>query len=150
MPAVLGEWSTRTNKGLLELRDQRELRDMSVARRQLLYPAASAWWASAKVQRGMAARIPQLSGLQGSQLKGETLGDPYRIILATLWAVEVSNVFVGSIRHHGHLWSLPVALRNAIGVLKVERLCSADPTVQPLLEAGLLLLHRVEEQADAA
>jgi len=71
-------------------------------------------------------------------------------MLATLRAVKVADVIVGSISHHGHLWRLPVALRNAIGVLTAERSCSVDPTVQPLLEAGLVLLHRVEEQADAA
>ena len=150
MPAVLGEWSCRNDKGLVALYEQRELRDISVARRQVLYPATPAWWASVEVPRGMAARIPQMVGLQGSQLKGETLGGPYHIILATLWAVEVADVFVGSIRHHGHLWRLPVALREAFAVLTVERLCSADSTIQPLLEAGLVLLRRVEEQADAA
>jgi len=39
-------------------------------------------------------------GLKGSQLMGETLGGPYIIMLATLWAVEVADVFIDSIRHH--------------------------------------------------
>jgi len=149
MPAVLGEWSCRNDKNLLALYEQRELRDVSVARRQVLYPATPAWWAPVEVPRGMAGRIPQMVGLQGSQLMGETLGGPYHIMLTTLVAVEVSDVFVGSIRHHRHLWRLPVALREAFGVLTTERLCSADPTVQPLLEAGLVLLRLVKEQADA-
>jgi len=87
MPAVLGEWSCLNDKGILALYEQRELRDISVARRQALYPATPAWWASVEVPRGMAARIPQMVGLQGSLLMGETLGGLYHIMLATLWAV---------------------------------------------------------------
>jgi len=34
----------------------------------------------------------------------EPLGGPYHLMLAALWAVEVADVFLGSIRHHGHLW----------------------------------------------
>jgi len=102
-----------------------------------------------EVPRGMAARIPQMVGLQGSQLMFETLKGPYHIILALLWAVEVAHVLVGSIRHHERLWRLPVALREAFGVLTAERLCSADSTAQPLLEAGLVLLRRMKEQAHA-
>jgi len=150
VPVVLRKWACRNDKGPLALYEQRELRDISVARRQVLYPATPAWWASVEVLRGMAARLPHMVGLQGSQLMGETLEGPYHCMLATLWAVEVADVFVGSIRHHGHLWRLPVALREAFAVLTAERLCSADSTVQPLLEAGPVLLRRVEEQADAA
>jgi len=147
VPAAMGEWTVRSSQKLLALYGQREIRDIPVVRRKALYPTTPAWWASLEVPRGMAARIPQLVGLQGSQLMGETLGGPYNIMLATLWAVDVGYVFVGSIRHHGHLWRLPVALRAAFGVLTTERLCSADPTMQPLLEAGLVLLHLVEEKA---
>ena len=102
-----------------------------------------------EVPRGMAARVPQMVGLQGSQLMGETLGGPYHIILALLWAVEAADVLVGSIRHDERLWRLPVALREAFGVLTAERLCSEDSTAQPLSEAGLVLLRRMKEQADA-
>ena len=122
IPAVLGEWYTRNYKGLLALYEQRELRDRSVARRQVLYPATPAWWASVEVPRGMAARIPQMVGLQGSQPMEETLGGPYHIMLTTLWAAEVADVFDGSICHHGHLCRLPVALREAFGVLTAKRL----------------------------
>jgi len=83
--------------------------------------------------------------LRGSKLMGEVLGGPYHIMLATLLAVEVADVFVGSIRHHGHLWRLPLALRTALVELTAERLCSADSSVRPLLEAGLELLRLVEE-----
>jgi len=153
MPSVLGEWSCRSDNGILALYEQRELRDTSVARRQVLYPPTPAWWASLEsleVRRGIAARFSRMVGLQDSQIMEKTLGGPYHIVLATLWAVEVSDVFVGSIRHHGHLWRLPVALREAFGVFMAERLCSADPTAQPLLEVGLVLLRRMEEQADAS
>jgi len=43
-----------------------------------------------------------------------------------------------------------VALRKAFGVLTAYRLCSNDPTAQPLLEAGLVLLRRMKEQADTS
>jgi len=89
MPAVLGEWSCRSDKGLHALYEQRELRDISVAHRQVLYPATLALRAFAEVPRGMAARMSQMDGLQGSQLMGETLGGPYHITLATLWGLEV-------------------------------------------------------------
>jgi len=101
------------------------------------------------VPRSMAARVPQMVELQGSQLMGEPLGGPYHLMLAALWAVEVADVFLGSIRHHGHLWCLPMAIRSAFADLTPERLCSADPSAQPLLEAGLKLLRLIEEQAPA-
>jgi len=87
--------------------------------------------------------------LQGSQLTGEPLGGPYHLMLAALRAVEVADVFLGSMRHHGHLWRLPMAIRSAFADLTPERLCSADPSAQPLLEAGLKLLRLIEEQAPA-
>jgi len=97
----------------------------------------------------MAARVPQMVALQGSQLMGEPLWGPYHLMLASLWAVEVADVFLGSIRHHGHLWRLPIAIRSASADLTPERWCSADPSAQPLLEAGLKLLQLIEEQAPA-
>jgi len=99
------------------------------------------------VPRGMAARVPQMVALQGSQLMGEPLGGPYHLMLAALWAVEVADVFLGSIRHHGNLWGLPMAIRSAFADLTPERLCSADPSAQSLLEAGLKLLRLVQERA---
>jgi len=69
--------------------------------------------------------MPKMLTLRGSKLIGEVLGGPYHIMLATLWAVEVADVFVGSIRHHGHLWRLPLVLRTALAELTAERLCSA-------------------------
>ena len=42
-------------------------------------------------------KILEVVGLKGSQLMGETLGGPYIIMLATLWAVEVADVFIYSI-----------------------------------------------------
>jgi len=69
------------------------------------------------------------------------------LMLAALWAVVVADVFLGSIRHHAHLWSLPMAIRSAFADLTPERLCSADPSAQHLLEAGLKLLRLVEERA---
>jgi len=66
-------------------------------------------------------------------------------MLATLWAAEVADVFVGSIRHHGHLWRLPLVLRTAFVELTAEQLRSADPSARPLLEAGLELLRLLEE-----
>jgi len=93
----------------------------------------------------MAARMPQMVALRGSKLMGEVLGGPYHIMLATLWAVEVADVFVGSIRHHGHLWRLPLVLRTALVELTTEILYSADSSARTLLEAGLELLRLVEE-----
>ena len=72
--------------------------------------------------RGMKARVPQMVALQGSQLMGEPLSGPYHLMLAALWAVEVADVFLGSIRQHGHLWRLPLAIRSAFADLKTERL----------------------------
>jgi len=42
----------------------------------------------------MAARVPQMVTLQGSQLMGEPLAGPYHLKLAALWAVEVADVFL--------------------------------------------------------
>ena len=54
---------------------------------------------------------------------------------------------VGTADHHGHLWCLPMAIRSAFSDLTTERLCSADPSARPLLEAGLKLLRLIEERA---
>jgi len=40
-----------------------------------------------------------------------------------------------------------MAIRSAFAYLTPERLCSADASAQPLLEAGLKLLRLIEEQA---
>jgi len=68
-------------------------------------------------------------------------------MLAALWAVEVTDVFLGSIRHHGHLWRLPMAIRSAFADLMPERLCSPDPSARPLPGAGLKLLRLIKERA---
>jgi len=147
VPEALGERSVRTTMGILALYEQREVRDVPVTRRKELYPNTPHWWPEVEVPRGMAARIPVLVGLRGSQLIDETLGGPYHAMLATLWVVEVADVFVGSIRHHGHLWRLPLALRTACLRLTTARMCAAQPSVQPVLEAGLELLRIIEVQA---
>jgi len=149
VPGALGEWTIRTSLRFLKLYEQREVRDVPVVRRKALYPTTPVWWEHVEVPRGMAARVPQMVALQGSQLMGEPLGGPYHLILAALWAVEVADVFLGSIRHHGHLWRLPMAIWSAFADLTPERLCAADPSAQPLLEAGLKLLRLVEEHAPA-
>ena len=149
VPGALGEWTIRTSLRVLTLYEQREVRDVPVVRRKALYPITPVWWEHVEVPRGMAARVPQMVALQGSQLMGEPLGGPYHLMLAALWAVEVADVFLGSIRHHGHLWRLPMAIRSAFADLTPERLCSADPSAQPLLEAGLKLLRLIEELAPA-
>ena len=96
-----GEWTVRTSLRLLTLYEQREVRDVPVVRRKALNTTAPVWWEHVDVPRGMAARVPQMVALQGSQLKGEPLGGPYHLMLAALWAVEVADVFLGSIRHLG-------------------------------------------------
>ena len=136
VPGALREWTIRTTLGVLVLHEQREVLKVPVSRRKALYPIAPLWWASVEVPHGMAARIPQMVALRGSKLMEEVLGGPYHIMLATLWAVEVADVFVGSIRHHGHLWRLPLVLRTALAELTAERLCSADSSARPLLEAA--------------
>jgi len=78
---------------------------------------------------------------------GGPLGGPYHLMLAALWAVEVADVFLESIRHHGHLWRLPMAIQSAFADMTPERLCSADPSARPLLEAGLKLLRLIEKRA---
>jgi len=78
---------------------------------------------------------------------GEPLGGPYHPILAALWAVEVADVFLGSMCHHGHLWRLPLAIRSASADLKPDRLCAAVHSARPLLEAGRELLRLIEERA---
>jgi len=147
VPVAMGEWTARTSLHLLTLYEQREVRDVPVVRRKALYPTTPVWWEHVEVPRDMAARVPQMLALQGSQLMGEPLGGPYHLMLAALWAVEVADVFIGSIRHHGHLWRLPMAIRSAFADLTPERLCSADPSTRPLLEAGLKLLLLIEERA---
>jgi len=121
VPGALGEWTVRTSLRLLTLYEQREVRDVPVVRRKALYPTTPVWWEHVEVPRGMAARVPQMVALQGSQLMGEPLGGPYLRMWAALWAVEVADVFLGSIRHHGHLWRLPMAIRSAFADLTPER-----------------------------
>jgi len=147
VPGALGEWTVRTSLRLLTLYEQREGRDVPLVRRKALYPTTPVWWERVEVPRGMAERVPQMVALQGSQLMGEPLGGPHHLMLAALWAVEVADVFLGSIRHHGHLWRLPIAIRSAFADVTPERLCSADPSARPFLEAGLKLLRIVEERA---
>jgi len=147
VPGALVEWTIRTSLRVLTLYEQREVRDVPVVRRKALYPTTPVWWEHVEVPRGMAARVPQMVALQGSQLMGEPLGGPYHLLLAALLAVEVADVFLGSIRHHEHLWCLPIAIRSAFADLTPERLCSADPAARPLLEAGLKLLRLIEEPA---
>jgi len=43
MPEVMEEWFCRSDMGILALYEQCELRDIPVARRQVLYPATPAW-----------------------------------------------------------------------------------------------------------
>jgi len=146
VPGALGEWTIRTSLRFLMLYEQREVRNVPVVRRKALYPTTPVW-EHVEVPRGMAAQVPQMVALQGSQLIGEPLGGPFHLMLAALWAVEVADVFLGSIRHHGHLWRLPMAIRSAFADLTPERLCSADPSARPLLEAVLKLLRLIEERA---
>jgi len=121
VPGALGEWTVRTSLRLLTLYEQREVRDVPGVRLKALYPTTPVWWEHVEVPRGMAARVPQMVALQGSQLMGEPLGGPYLRMWAALWAVEVADVFLGSIRHHGHLWRLPMAIRSAFADLTPER-----------------------------
>jgi len=145
VPGALGELIIRIFLGVLVLDEQREIQDVPVSRREALYPIGHFWWASVHVPHGMAARMPQMVALRGSNLMGDVLEGPYHVMLATLWAVEVANVFVGSIRHHGHLWRLLLVLQTALVELTAERLCSADLSARDLLEAGLELLRLVKE-----
>jgi len=147
VPGARGEWTVRTSLRLLTLYEQREVRDVPVVCRKALYTTTPVWWEHVGVPRGMAARVPQMVALQGIQLMGEPLGGPYHLMLAALWAGEVADVFLGSIRHHGHLWRLPMAISSAFADMTPERLCSADPSARPLLEAGLTLLRLTEERA---
>jgi len=126
------------------------VRDVPVVRRKGLYPTTPLWWKQVEVPRGTAARVPQMVARQKNQLMGEPLRGPYHLMLAALCAVEVADVFLGSILHHGHLWRLPLAIRSAFAYLKTERLCSADPSARPLLEARLELLRLIEERAPAS
>jgi len=150
VPTALWEWTIRNTLKVLALYEQREVREVPKEQLLGLYPACPTWWASVEVPRGMAARLPQMVGLQGGSLMEEPLGGAYHIMLATLWAVEVADVFVSSILFHGHLWRLPLALRSAFTSLTVERLCSTNPSVQPLLAAALTLLDQVEDYAAAS
>ena len=97
--------------------------------------------------RGMAARVPQMEALHGSHLTGEPPGGPFLLTLAALWAVEVADVILRSIRRNGHLWRLPMAIRSAFADLTPERLCVAEPSARPPLEAGRKLLRLIDEPA---
>ena len=103
VPGALGEWTVRASLHLLTLYEQREVHDVPVVRRKALFPTTPVWWEHGEVPRSMAARLPEMVALQESHLMKEPLGGPYHLMLAALWAVEVSNGFVGSIRHNGHL-----------------------------------------------
>jgi len=107
----MGEWTIRKSLGQLTLNEQREIRDVPVLSLRGLYAATSGWWELLEVTCGVAARVPQWMELQGGQLMGEPLMSPWHLMLAPLWAVEVADVFLGSMRHHGHLRHLPLALQ---------------------------------------
>ena len=140
VPGALGESTVRTSLHPLTLYEQRVVRDVPVVRRKARYFTISVWWGHFEVPRGMVTRVPQMVALQGSQLMGETLGSPFHLMLAAVRAVDVADVFLGSIRHHENLWRLPMAIRSAFSDLTPERLCSADPSIRLLHEAGLELL----------
>jgi len=146
-PGAMGQWTVRTSLHLRTLYEQREVRDVPVVRCKALYPTTPEWWEHVEGHRGVAARVPQMVALQGCQLMGEPLEGPYHLMLAALWAFEVADVFPGGIRHYGHLWRLPLAVLSAFSDLTPERLCSADPSAPPVLEAGLERLQYFEEWA---
>jgi len=127
IPGALVEWTIRTTLGDLVLHEQREGREVPVPRRTALYPIAPLWWASVEVPRGMAARMPHLVALCGSKLMGEALGGPYHIILAPLWAFEVADVFVSSIRRHGHFEASAPGLADG----STGTCCSAQQRISP-------------------
>jgi len=150
VPGATGEWTIRTFSGLPALYEQREVNDVPVVSRKGLHPSTPVWWDLFEVPRGMAARMPQMVALQGGQLMEEPLVGPYHFMLETLWAAERADVFVGSIRHHRHLWLLPLAMRSACTDPTTESLCSADPSVRTLVEAGVELLRLLEERESAS
>ena len=94
--------------------------------------------------RGMAARVTQMVALQRSQLMGEPLRGPYHLMLAAHWAVEVADVFLGSIRHcsttpealYWCLWALvrgnwmvggvSPLLRAATACVRLRRTCPGE------------------------
>ena len=80
VPRALGDWTVRATLRLLTPYEQREVRDVPVARRKALYPTTPVWWEHVDVPRGMAARVPQKVALQRSQLMGEPLGGPYHLV----------------------------------------------------------------------
>jgi len=147
VPGALGEWTVRTSLHHLTLHKRSKVRHVPLQRRKALNSTTRVCWEHVEVPRGMAARVPQMVALQRSQLMGEPLGGPFHLMLAALWAVEVAAVFLGSIRHHGHLWRFPMAIRSAFADLKPQRLCSAGSSTRALLEAGLRLLRLIEEWA---
>jgi len=129
VPGAMREWTVRTALHLLTLCEQPEVRNVPVVRRKALYPSTSVWWEHVEVPRGMAARVPQVVALHGSQLMGDPCGGPSHLMLAALWAVEVAHVFPGSIRRHGHLWRLPLSIRSAFADLTPN--ACARPTLLP-------------------
>jgi len=128
VPGAMGEWTDRTSLHLLTLYEKREVRDVTVVRRKALYPTTPVWWKHVEVPRGMAARVPQMVALQGIQLIREPLGGLYHLMLAALWAVEVADVFLESIRHHGHLWRLSMAIRSVTAGHLAPALGEPDPS----------------------
>jgi len=131
VPGAMRVLTFRPFLGLLALYMQREVRDVPRVRRKWLCPTTPVLWELDEVPRGMAAPGPQKMELQGETLMGELLGGPYHMQLATLRAVEVEDLFVGSIQHQGHLWRLPSATRSECAGLTTERLCWVDPSVRP-------------------
>jgi len=77
-------------------------------------------WKLVEVPGGISARAPQMALLKSSQLMGKPIGGREHLLLAALRATEVADVFVGSIHHHGYLWCLLVALRQAFYHLTTE------------------------------
>jgi len=84
MPGAIGEWTVRTPLHLLKRYEQLEVRDVPAVRRKALYATTPVLWEHIEVPRGMAARVPQMVALHGSQLMGKPLGGPYHVMLAPL------------------------------------------------------------------
>ena len=147
VPGAMEEWTIGTSIGLLTLFEQCEVRAAPVVRQKGKYRTKPVWWELSEIFRGMAAQVPQMEARQGSQLMAEVLGGPCHMTFATLCALEVADVFVGSICYHEHFWSPPLAMRSAFAGQTTESPCSEDPSVRPLLGAGLKLLRFIEERA---
>lgn len=74
----------------------------------------------------------------------EDVDGPLHAGIATAWVHDIGDVFVASIRHHGHFWRIAPAVRASLRWLEPQRTRRGAAPWDPILLQGLALLDLIE------